>query len=232
MLEHLADHKLPILFQQRIGLVIGKGTIGRQEVLVCSDRQLLEDRAEHLPGHPAATVQHDAEWSQRRNVNQSQHLVGVGRQHIERCGDTWRGNGGQFGWSCGQFLDFVETRGAPHRLGLGAHDLHAVVLGWVVRGSHDDAAIKATVGDGEVEHLGADLAQHGDICASVGSATNGCLGERWRGKSHVVPNRDVLRLKDLDVGAGYTIRAVGVELVRNDATDVIGLEDCGIERHA
>ncbi len=47
-----------------------------------------------------------------------------------------------------------------------------------------------------------------------------------------MPNGDVLRLEDLDVGAGYAIRAVGIELVRDDATDVIGLEDCGIERHA
>ena len=84
MLEHFANHKLAILLEQWIWLVIGKGAVGREEILVRGDRQLLEDRAEHGSSHAAAAVEYDAEWAKRGNIDQSQHLVGVGGQNIER----------------------------------------------------------------------------------------------------------------------------------------------------
>ncbi len=77
VLKHLANHKLAILLEQRIWLVIGKGAVGREEILVRDDRQLLEDRAEHGSCHTAAAVEHNAEWSQSGNVDETQHLLGI-----------------------------------------------------------------------------------------------------------------------------------------------------------
>ena len=101
-----------------------------------------------------------------------------------------------------------------------------------MRSGDDQAAVKSAVGDGEVQHLRANLPEHGDIGAAVGGATNGSLSERGRREAHVVADGDPLGAEHLDVGTGDAIRTVGIELVRDDAADVVSLEDGCVERHA
>ena len=101
-----------------------------------------------------------------------------------------------------------------------------------MRSGHDQAAVKSAVGDGEVQHLRANLPEHGDIGATVRGAAHRGLGKRRGREAHVVPDGDPLGAEDLNVGTGDAIRAVGIELVRDDAADVVSLEDGCVERHA
>ena len=94
-----------------------------------------------------------------------------------------------------------------------------------------EAALVAVLADGEVQHLGADEADLVDVAAGVERGLDGRLAELGRRQPHVAADRHRARLELVDVGAHDAVHAVGVQLVRDDAADVVGLEDRGIERH-
>ena len=102
-----------------------------------------------------------------------------------------------------------------------------------MRGGDLEAALVAVLADGEVEHLGADLAEQHDVGARVARrrwpAASASSGDDSRMSR---PIAIALRLEGCDVRAADAIRAVGVELVGHDAPDVVGLEHGGGEHRA
>ncbi len=64
--EHLVDRELPVLGQQRVGLVVGevavRGPVGLDQL----QSQPLQQRADHRAGHPVAAVHDDLQRPSRR----------------------------------------------------------------------------------------------------------------------------------------------------------------------
>ncbi len=126
----------------------------------------------------------------------------------------------------------VEARVAADGQRAPPHHLEAVVAGRVVRGGDREPALVAVLADGEVHHLGAGEPDVVDVAPRVERAADRGLGELLRGQAHVVADRDARRLELVDVRARDAIRPVGVELVGDDAADVVGLEDSRVKCHA
>src|SRR4029077_11479498 len=82
---------------------------------------------------------------------------------------------------------------------------------------------------GEIEHLSPDEPELEHVRARFGRAGDRCPRHRGRCDPHVVPDRDSLRSEHLDEGPPDRTRAVLVELGAVDPTDVVRLENLGVE---
>ena len=98
-----------------------------------------------------------------------------------------------------------------------------------MRGGDGDAAVKPQVADREIQHLSADKAELEHIGPRVRGSVGHGFGQPRARHAHVVSHRDPLRLELLDEGAADRVGALLVDLRGIDATDVIRLEDLGIE---
>ena len=56
---HPLHDQPPVLLQQRVRLVVGELAVGLEVHLLQLERQLLQDRPDHRPGHPVAAVDDD-----------------------------------------------------------------------------------------------------------------------------------------------------------------------------
>ena len=132
----------------------------------------------------------------------------------------------------GAVADLEQPRLAADRQRAAAHDLHPGVLGGVVRGGDHDPAVEPELPGREVDHLGADHPEVGDVDAAVGDAVDHRLGHRRRREAHVAPDRDPPRLELLRERAPDRVRALLVELRRVERAHVVRLEGRGIEHGA
>ena len=82
LLEHLADHELAVLGQQRVRLVVREAPVELEEVRDGVDRQPLENGRQHRARHPVRRVDHDAERLDRGGVDEGQDLLDVARKDI------------------------------------------------------------------------------------------------------------------------------------------------------
>ena len=170
LLEHLADHELAVLGQQRIRLVVREAPVGLEEVADGVDREPLEHGRQHRARHPVRRVDHDPERLHRARVDEGQDLLDVARKDIF-LPDLSRGlSPGHVGTGQGAVADLQQARVAADRQRAAADDLHARVLLRVVRGGDLDPAVQVEVADGEIEHLGADEADVDHLGACVGGA--------------------------------------------------------------
>src|SRR5262249_21645739 len=94
---------------------------------------------------------------------------------------------------------------------------------------HLEPAVEAEAADREIEHLGADEPDVDHLRSRGRRALDRRARHTRRGAPHVTPDGDPLRLELLDVRAADLPRAVLVDLVRVDSTDVVGFEDLRIQ---
>ena len=152
----------------------------------------------------------------------------------------------------GEDADVGEAGVLADRAGAGAAHLDAVVLGGVVAGGEHGAG-EAQGSAGVVETVGAGESDQGDVDAAAAGAVGEGAGELGAGVAHVVADdagggglglgcrcwrpggrwrwwrRRCRAAEDDDLGEGRSEGAgdPGVELVRDDAADVVGLHDVG-----
>ena len=231
VLEHLADHELAVLREEGVRRVVREGAVGLEEVRHGVDRDPLQHRRQHHAGHPVRRVDHHAPTLDLVQLDEGQDLVHEARKDIPRRGPSPRDRSGPDGTGHGPIADVQKAGVAADGHRAPADDLHAVVLLGIVRGGHLDPAVELEVADREVEHLGADEPDVDDVRPCVSRPLDHGVRHRGRGDAHVPPDRDLLRLELLDVGATDRVATLLVQLRRVDPTDVVRLEDFRVEHH-
>ena len=121
-------------------------------------------------------------------------------------------------------LQAVVAADRPRAL---AHELHAVVVRRVVARRDHDAAVHLARERREVDDLGAAEADVVDVDARVEQALLERLAELLARQADVATDDHLLRLDELRVGAADAIGDVLVQLVRDAAAQVVGLEAAG-----
>ena len=100
----------PVLLDQRIGLVIGKGPVDLEAQVRRPARQPREEQGSHEAGHPAAGVEHDVEWLDDGRIDERHDVLDVVvhdihlRERARRC-RRWRQRAGR-----DHVADLGETR--------------------------------------------------------------------------------------------------------------------------
>ena len=201
--------------------------------------ELLEQRADHRPGHAVAAVEDDLQATRRRA-----HRVGVDeaqRRTLElrvdvRLAQRTAPLAGRPGLAAlDQLADVVDARVARQGQRALAYELRAGVWLRVVRGGAHQPAVEAARSDEPVEHLAADLADVDYLDADRQQALAVVPRELWRAQAHVASKADA-KLADVLAresrqhdceGASDQLGEIAVDLIAVQATDVIGLEDVG-----
>src|SRR5215217_5642599 len=163
----------------------------------------------------------------RVEVDEGEHTVDEGRPDVrllDATGAAWLAESPQ-----SAIADLGEARLAADRQRPLADDLHPRVLLGVVRGRDRDPPVEPEVADGEIEHLRPDEADVEDLRAGVHRTALRRRRHRRRREPHVPPDGDPLRGELLDVGSTDSVRPLLVQLGRINPTDVVGLENLGVE---
>ncbi len=116
----------------------------------------------------------------------------------------------------------------------GAADDHlqAVVVGRVVAAGEHDAGAGAQGVGGVIQHRGRYHAEVGDVAPGLAQATDQGLDELRPGQAAVARHVDVLLAARLGLGAqgaADPVHGVDGQRLVDDATDIVGLEDGGID---
>jgi len=98
-----------------------------------------------------------------------------------------------------------------------------------VRSRDHDAAVETIVADREVDRIGRDQTDLRHVGAGVVGAARERRHEGFARRAHVAPDADVLAVEDLGERAPDRVGDIFVELRRNDAADVVTLEDRSID---
>ena len=225
----LAHDELAVLGQQRVRLVVREGAVGLE---VAADdlelRQMLQHWREHRAGHPVRRVDHDL---QRLDRARCRRRRAPGRRTRARCRGARpcpRRPEPPPG-ACARSRISSSPDSPPTGQRALADDLQAGVLLRVVRGGDRDAPVQPELADREIDHLRPDKTELEHVGARLRRARDHGPGHRGRGDAHVVPDRDPLRLEDVDEGSPDRARALLVELGAVDPADVVCLEDLRVE---
>ena len=125
-------------------------------------------------------------------------------------------------------LDGLQTGLLAYRHGASAAELNAVVLGRIVGGGeHRARVVQGTCR--EVQLVGGRKIQLDDVEALGDDALSKSLGQRRRGRAHVVADGDgglTLAAQDGRVRRTRVPNEVFVDILAHDATHVISLNHC------
>ena len=124
----------------------------------------------------------------------------------------------------GQLANILKPRVATDRPGIFPDDLQAVVIRRIVACRYHDAAIGTEMRRREIDHFGATEADVEDLNASVSDAAAYGVGEFCAGQANIPADDQALCAKELGRGVADSIHDVGIQLVRDLPTDVVGLE--------
>ena len=185
---HPLDDHPPVLLQQRVRLVVGELAVGLEVHLLQLERQLLQDRPDHRPGHPVAAVDDDLHRLHLGRVDEGE---GVGAELVPDVDLLERAAAGRVaeaGFDLG--LDVADAGVAGERQRPLADQLDPGVGLGVVRGGDHRAAVELARADQVVEHLGRDHAgvEHGRALGDQPVAQ--LRRHRRRGQPHVAAEPD------------------------------------------
>src|SRR5665811_2622075 len=117
------------------------------------------------------------------------------------------------------------------RQGPGAHELHAIVLRRVVRGGDHGAAVEASRGDAEIQHLRGHEAEVDRAGAAGGGAGRERLEQTGGRRARVHARAEPSRAELLRQGAADALSGLLVDLLRVQPAHVVRLEDVVRDRH-
>ena len=216
---------------ERVGLVVGERAVELEVQRHDLDRQRAEHRGHGVAGHAVAGVDDDAQRADAGEVDERAQVGGVVGEHVaarrpvpppaDRPGTPGRRRGADLG----------EPGVLPDRRGAGPAELDAVVAGGVVaRGEHRAGQVERA--GGEVQHVGAGQADVDDVEALPGHALGEGRGELGRARRMSWPTTTWRgrRLPAARSAGRRRRRSPGrsrVELLADDAADVVGLDDRG-----
>ncbi len=223
-------HQIPlVLGLDRIGRVIGERSVELGIEMIEPEREAGEHGRDDEAAHPVGRVGHDLERPERRYVDEGADVGHVAVEHVAlgaRAATTGR-IGAARGDLPGGLLDDLETGVGPDGRRLGEAHLDPVVARRVVRRGEDGAG-NAQVARRVVEHVGGAQADIDHVETLRQHPVPERRGELLAVGAHVPADRDRTRPGTTDeAGEGATDgpRAVGVELVGNRPSHVVGLED-------
>ena len=238
LVDDLAHDELPVLGQQRVGLVIGEVAVGLEIGLDEVEPEPLQDRSDHRARHPVAAVDDDLERLDHAGVDELQ------RGLLELVPDRDVLHAASARGIAQAFLDLrldVADSGVARQCDRPALDeLGARIPLRVVRGGAHQPAVEAARADQVIEHLGADLARVEHVGALAAHAL--AVGGRHlrRGQAHVAPQpepqlRCGLVLERGDHPRERASDLLGdllVEVASVHPADVVGLEDLWVRDRA
>ena len=231
---------------ERVGLVVGERAVELEverhdlEGQLGETRGRAEDRGDGVPAHAVAGVDDDLERARARQVDETAQEAGVVGEHVARRHRTRPAGGVSEARATveeplREVADLGEARVLAHRACRGPAELDAVVLGRVVaRGEHRAGQVQGAAR--VVEAVRRAQADQGDVDASRRHARRERGRQLRRAGTHVVADDDCARtVGDGDHlgergpdGVGH----LGRELVGDDPTNVIGLDEVCEVRHA
>ena len=222
--------QLAVFRQQRVGHAIGEVAVW---LAVDDDQLQWQLGLEQFDGRAdgaVAWVSQDLERLERLDVDVGQQVFDVGAlvKHFANVA-----NGGGLVFEVAGFnacTNGFQAGVAADRLGMLAHQLHAVVTLGVMAGGDHDAAVGFQVAGGEVDFFGAAQAQVEHIGAGFGQALDQGSGQAWAFQAHVAPDDIGLAVQFGDQRTTDTVGDVVIEIGRDLATNVVGLEATGLER--
>ncbi|KAG0940006.1 hypothetical protein G6F31_015220 [Rhizopus arrhizus] len=213
--------------QQRGGNAVGEAAVGLMLDADEFEGQVRGQCVDHQAGTTVASVGDDLQRLQAGDIDVAEQVLDVGR-FVGILADravtvAQRRVGGR------EVADVEQAGIAADRLGLFAHQLHAVVIHRIVAGSNHDAAGSLAVERLEVHFLGAAQADVDDIAATCGEPFDRGLQQLRAAQADVMADDDRSRPQQCRRACADALGQVGVEFIRNPTTDVIGLETR--ERH-
>ena len=237
----------PVLWQQRIGLVVGEAAVGTQYVSISSSPSPSSSGPTIGPAIPlppstttfsgrAATIVSGSTKLERGllELGVDVHLLdGAADAGEQARSPGWWASFHSLEAGLDQSADVLDAGVAGERERALAHELRAGVRLRVVRGGAHQPAVEPAGADEVVEHLGRDLSGVEHVHALGEQAVAVAGRELRRRQAHVVPQPDA-QLGDrlaLQLGEDPRERApdqlgdVAVDLLTVDAADVVGLED-------
>ena len=232
--DHLVHDELAVLGQERVGLVIREAPVGLEIRLDQVEPEAVEDRPDHRPGHPVATVDHHPHGLDRGRVDELERRLLellIQRHVLDRAA---AGRLAESGFDLGPDIADPGVAGKRDRPALD--QLGTGIALRVVRGGAHESAVEVPRPDEVIEHLGADLAGIEDRCALRHHAGAVRLGHVGGGQAHVAAEAEaqlggrlVLEVRDHprerpsdQLGQG------GVDVGAEQPADVVGLEDLGV----
>ncbi len=216
--------------------MVGKLAVGRPIARHEVEAEAVQQRPDHRPGHPVATVDDDA---QRLDLLRVDELQRGGLELLEDLDVFDRAVGGRGRFLAEALLDplaHVLDAGVPAQRDRALLDeLRARVRLRVVRGGAHQPAVELARADEEVQHLAADLPGVDDGRALGDHPFAVARGELRCRQAHVAAEPDAQLAGGLvrEVGQHERERPpdelgdVAVDLLAVQAADVVGLEDLG-----
>src|SRR5215204_6248894 len=165
----LCDHALlefpDVLGFDRVGWMVGEGAVELEVHRYVLEREVLEDRWDHLACHAVSRVDHDLQPPQALRLDKAQAMFrivygDVGLLHGTR---VFRGVGEIPGDD--EVADLAEPRVSREGDGFLPTELEAVVIFGVVRGCYHGPAGLLEVPYGEVQRIGRDQSKVEDVCS-------------------------------------------------------------------
>ena len=229
-----------VLGVERVGLVVGEGAVELEVHRVDRQGQLgqaragAEDGGDGEAAHAVAGVDGDPERPGAGEVDELAQEARVVGEDVA-LGDRARAHpveGGDAGVEVllGEVADVGEAAVLPDRSGPGAAELDAVVPGRVVAGGeHRAGQTEGTTG--VVQTVGAREPDEDGVHAPGGDAAGEGVDELRRARAHVVADDHgggpLGEGDDLGEGRPERVGDVDVQLVRDDAAHVVGLDEVG-----
>ena len=187
------------------------------------ERQMLLQQIDDEARAAIAGIDHDFQRLQLCQIDIGQQVPDVGRVGINRA-PLAACRGGREVRRVGVRLDILQSVIAADGAGLLADEFHAVVIGRIMAcGDHDAAVISAVKGC-EVHALRAADPDVINVHAAVGKSTAQRIGERGARQPDIAAHDDATRGEELRVAASHAVSDFVIQVVRNPAPQVIGLE--------
>ncbi len=184
--------------QQGVGNAVRKSPVGLMVDLDEAERQARFQRIDNGAGPAVAGVDHDGQGLEDGRIDirqQVRDIVGVIRP-ADQSAAPFRG---RKLLARRQIANGEQAAVAADRLGLFAHQLHAVVIHRVVAGGHHDSAVELVIERGEVNLLGAAQADIHHARAAVHQPLGQRHAQRRTARTHIVPDRHPARVQQRGV---------------------------------
>src|SRR5215213_7326613 len=226
----LCDHALlefpDVLGFDRVGWMVGEGAVELEVHRYVLEREVLEDRWDHLACHAVSRVDHDLQPPQALRLYKAQTMFRIvyGDVGLLHGTGVFRGVGELPGDD--EVTDLAEPRVSREGDGFLPAELETVVVFGVVGGRYHGPSGLLEVSYGEVERICRDQPKVEDVCSRLGNPLYKCLLQRLTRDAHVAGHDDpgAREVQVLYKGTADVFCHVLVQVLRINATDVVGLE--------
>ena len=205
--------------------MVGEGSVEFEEERDDAAGQVFEDVRHGQAGHAVAGVDRDLERLDRVALDEAEAVLGEVVEHFPAFELTQH---------LAERADVAARQAVAQRAQAGverdrlravAGELHAVVVGRIVRGRDHDTAGESIAAHGEIERVGRDQADVGHVRAALGRTARQRFEESRARRAHVPADDHRVDAELGDEGAPDCVSRRLVEFGREDAAQIIALED-------